>query len=651
MSVFGGDDDLIIHARVDNDASPELRDIRDELRGVEVQADRTGRTAARSARGFGVMGRAAKVAAFGAKLAFGAALAGGYALVRLLQASFSEAREAQKVGATTAAIIKSTGGAAKVTTKQVARLAERLSTMAGIDDELIQTGANLLLTFKQVRNETGKGNRIFDRATKAAVNLAAAGFGSVESGAKMLGKALNDPLKGVTALSRAGVTFTQVQTDTIAKLVEQGDLLGAQKIILGEVESQVGGVAKAQATWGDKARVTFDNIQERLGTALLPLLDRLARWFVQSGGPQLDHYVGIFENKGIPALKRFAGHAQRLGGEYLPEVRDVLGEVWDIVKDLAPVVGDMLKGFNNLPKWAKTAILVSTGAAVVGKKFGLGSTAGGILGAVSKSKPLPVWVVNKGGIPGVPTTGGGKPTVPPIIPAAGGKIAKFLRSPLGLGGLLTGVTLADRHPEGGWGTPVDDDKVRSEAQFYEDLARKQKAQAQALNQLLVAPLGKVKDIRGEWEFLNDTTAHPKVDGKSLDDTISSSDQLMGLLGVLDRTTAHPRVDVDISGALNAISTVGSSLNNLLGSWGGGTTSNGGGGGKSHDWSNLDGGKHPRETTTPRPAPRAMAGTGGRAGVNVESLIVHAEGANTELDVVDAVGRALDEHFRDRDERR
>ena len=91
----------------------------------------------------------------------------------------------------------------------------------------------------------------------------------------MLGKALNDPIKGITALSRAGVTFTQGQKDQIKTLVESGNLLGAQKIIMGELEAQVGGTAEATATAGDKMAATWANFQENLGTAVLPILDGL----------------------------------------------------------------------------------------------------------------------------------------------------------------------------------------------------------------------------------------------------------------------------------------------------------------------------------------------------------------------------------------
>jgi hypothetical protein len=122
--------------------------------------------------------------------------------------SVAEAREAQKVGAATEQIIKATGGAAGVTSKQVSDLAGSLSLATGMDDEMIQSGQNLILTFKNVKNEGAGLDAIFDRTTKAALDLSAAGFGSVSSASLQLGKALNDPIKGVSALARSGVTFS-----------------------------------------------------------------------------------------------------------------------------------------------------------------------------------------------------------------------------------------------------------------------------------------------------------------------------------------------------------------------------------------------------------------------------------------------------------
>lgn len=171
--------------------------------------------------------------------------------------------------------IKATGGAANVSAKEVSGLADALSKKTGIDDEAIQTGENLLLTFKGIRNETGKGNDIFNQATAAVLDLSKQ-FGGIEGSAVQVGKALNDPIAGITALGRAGVTFTDQQKEQIKALVETGDVLGAQKIILGEINAQVGGQAAAQATAADRLKVVWGNLREELGARLLPIVDKVS---------------------------------------------------------------------------------------------------------------------------------------------------------------------------------------------------------------------------------------------------------------------------------------------------------------------------------------------------------------------------------------
>jgi hypothetical protein len=254
----------------------------------------------------GVMGDGAKAGFLGAFGKIAGPLAAVFAGVKVgqfLGDSIAEAVESQKVSAATAAIVKATGGAAKASADDVAALSEALSEKIGVDDEAVQSGANLLLTFKNIRNEAGATNDIFNQSVEAAQDLSAAGFGSIESASKTLGKALNDPVKGMTALGRAGVTFSDAQKEQIKALVESNDLLGAQKIILGEVESQVGGVAEATATTGEKVRVSWDNVKEQIGTALLPMLERLGRWFLEDGLPAIQRFGSWVSDKLWPALK------------------------------------------------------------------------------------------------------------------------------------------------------------------------------------------------------------------------------------------------------------------------------------------------------------------------------------------------------------
>ena len=256
--------------------------------------------------------------------AVGAGLAGviGGSLVKA-------AYESQKVMKQTDAIIKATGGAAGLTGEQVAKLSQKLSFQSGVDDELIQSSLNLLLTFKQVRNEVGAGNDIFNRAAQAALDLGNV-FGSTDAAAKMLGKALSDPIKGVTALARAGVNFSQQQRDQIKTLVQSGKSLDAQKLILKEVESQVGGTAAATATGFDRMKVAIGNVQENLGNLLIPVVEKFADGIINNVLPVLDTFTTIVGEQGLGSGINF-------------------------------LVGSILNGVNSLGAFGKVIIGVTAG--------------------------------------------------------------------------------------------------------------------------------------------------------------------------------------------------------------------------------------------------------------------------------------------------
>ena len=208
----------------------------------------------------------------------GAAL-GVLGLGGAMRTAIEEFRDARKASRTTAAGIKSIGANTWITTREIEDMSGAIGLRSAMDDEIVQSGANLLLTFGKVRNEVGAGNKIFNRATQAAVDLSARGFGSVDSTAKQLGKALQDPVKGMTALSRAGVTFTKDQKKTIERLVETGQHLKAQKMILGEVEKQVKGTAAAQADPVARAQFAWAELMELLGKQLWPIVGDLSQRF------------------------------------------------------------------------------------------------------------------------------------------------------------------------------------------------------------------------------------------------------------------------------------------------------------------------------------------------------------------------------------
>ena len=167
------------------------------------------------------------------------------------------------------ATLKATGFAAGFTSKQLAKFANDMQREIGISDEVLLDHITILTTFKNVSGE------VFKDATRVAQDMGAVMGVDAKSSVVQLGKALNDPVKGVSALSEVGVTFNKVQAEQIKKLQESGDLLGAQKIILQELQTEFGGAAKAAADaepWV-KLSNSLGDVQEQLGGILSEALE------------------------------------------------------------------------------------------------------------------------------------------------------------------------------------------------------------------------------------------------------------------------------------------------------------------------------------------------------------------------------------------
>lgn len=280
-----------------------------EVRRTEAQAALARRT------NTGVIGAATGRSTLGNQLQAFAALAGGTLIIRDIAA---ETTEALKAGRQTAQVIKSTGGAAHVTKKQVEDLANSISVMAGIDDEAVQGTTNLLLTFTNIRNEAGKTNKILNLATQAVVDMSAV-QGNLKSNSILVGKALQDPIKGVTALRRVGVRLSAQQEDQIKLFVKQGKLAEAQKIVLRELAVEFGGQAAAQATAGEKLTVVYKNIEESIGTFLYPAIAKLATGFATLFS-NLAYGDGIFAAVRAGLLGVAAALAAIIAAKAAPEI-------------------------------------------------------------------------------------------------------------------------------------------------------------------------------------------------------------------------------------------------------------------------------------------------------------------------------------------
>lgn len=257
----------------------------------------------------------------GAAVAGGAAALGGLAVT--LQRGWREFSEAAKVTAQTGAVLKSTGAAAGVTAGHVENLAGKLSRMSGVDDEAIQSGENLLLTFTKIKNS--KHDKIFDLTTQAVLDMSVAMGTDMRSAALQVGKAMQDPVAGGLALRRAGIDATAIKA--AQELAKMGDTVGAQKLLLKELNKEFGGSAKAAGDTlpGKLAtlRNAFDEVAGRLVEKLVPYLTRFADWATAH----------------MPQIEAAFGKAFKVIGSAISDVAPVIRTFVGVIRGLMPVLG------------------------------------------------------------------------------------------------------------------------------------------------------------------------------------------------------------------------------------------------------------------------------------------------------------------------
>lgn len=206
------------------------------------------------------------------------AVATGFAVEKVVEfgkESVSAAQEMQVANARLTRVFADSGDASGEAAKHAEEYAESLGKSIGVSPVVIENAQSMLAAFHGVNNEADRQAGVFDGATKAAADLAAAGFGSITSNAKLMGKALTDPAKGMTTLARSGVKLTAAQQDQIKAMEKSGNLLGAQKLLLGDVNKAVGGTAAATATSSAKMKVAWEEVQEKIGTKLLPVVQQI----------------------------------------------------------------------------------------------------------------------------------------------------------------------------------------------------------------------------------------------------------------------------------------------------------------------------------------------------------------------------------------
>jgi hypothetical protein len=246
-----------------------------------------------ASKGFASMGSAMKSVAKGTAVVAAAVAAAGAAVGALTYKLILSGEAANSADARVRNIAKSMGlfgDQSDAVAERLNNLADKIELQTGIDGNAIQMTQAKLLTFKELANTADELGGNFDRATQAAVDMAAAGFGTAEQNAVQLGKSLNDPITGLAALRRSGITFTEAEKAKIKTLVESNRMHEAQAEVLAAIEQQVGGTAAAtaDATVQIKAALNqgFEEVGKPLAEALASLTPQFLE-FVEMAKPKL----------------------------------------------------------------------------------------------------------------------------------------------------------------------------------------------------------------------------------------------------------------------------------------------------------------------------------------------------------------------------
>lgn len=227
-----------------------------------------------------------------AGLAAGAAIAGlGLILTRGVQ----EAAEADRSYRRLEAVLRATGHASGLTAREIAGFAEEMERSTLASAESVQDAASVLATFRSVSGET------FTRAIRLAQDLSTVFGQDLRSSATQLGKALEEPIQGISALRRVGVSFTASQRELIESLVQTGQTAEAQKVILDALEQQVGGASVAEAggltSAANRLSDAWGNLLKAIGHT--PAISGLAEGALNTLARAVEGITSLFEEDPI----------------------------------------------------------------------------------------------------------------------------------------------------------------------------------------------------------------------------------------------------------------------------------------------------------------------------------------------------------------
>ena len=152
------------------------------------------------------------------------------------------AAEEENIGfARLQSVIEATGRAAETSARQIDAMVDELELYSNADKQAAMDAAASLAIMESV--PTSLFEQIFDTAN----DLSRVVGQDIGSAITTIGRAMEEPVEGMTRLRRQGIFITKELQSQITELVEQNRLYDAQKLLLDDIQERVAGTAEKMA--------------------------------------------------------------------------------------------------------------------------------------------------------------------------------------------------------------------------------------------------------------------------------------------------------------------------------------------------------------------------------------------------------------------
>lgn len=395
----------------------QARDAFKKLKGSVDDVDKGMGSAEKSTSGF-----LTTALSFGAGQAIFAGVSSAISAMKsVFTDSLTEFKEGEKSFSNLDTVVKQTNATfgRGLNTDALASWATDFQNKTGIADDAIIQSQAVLATFGNV----SKGS--FNEAIEASANLSQVMGTDLQSSTMLVGKALEDPIQGLSALKRVGVSFSDSQKEMIQNMVQTGDVAGAQAKVLEILKNNTGDAALAFGkTWEGQSNIFKESINGMkeslggflagnilspllsLGNEMLPLLGNLFAPVGDAIGKVFDNIdLGAVAPKLISALAPIADafaslFANPQFGEFISNIGNLL---IDVFAGVTPIIGAVIQIFQGflpvfnvlLPVLGAVAKLFGEGIGTVLKDFAP-VIAGVVTGILAIVGAMRLWAVVQG---------------------------------------------------------------------------------------------------------------------------------------------------------------------------------------------------------------------------------------------------------------